>query len=513
MKKINEESKLMKKALSKNNRTEVSCEYTLPDYYPDIKRVLHVFPCTRNTEVYVSDDKIEYDGNVCCGVLYRGEDKTLQYAEMKTELHDSINTEESGSICDISLEEESITVRAADPRKLTLKAKIKASADVYAEESIQPVYGGVDVNEENIQKKTSEIKLSDTFVCTENGIGMSEDIIIPDRAPQAERVVLVSLVPLASEISVENGKANVRTEAKGFVIYETPSDKETPQAFVLPVSVMLSHMVNCGEITENSVCTGKTVIYDITASVAEDTQGEKRVIELDFLYDIKLTCKNEGVTAAVSDVYCVSCGCDVKRKDISVESNVSTVKGNFSINYEIPQDIAQKIDGDVLFASGNIEDCSVSVCTGKLECSGSAEITVVYGDEEYDCVRFLLPFKGELDSPFKSANEVCTSCCKCTDVKIRCDGERCFADAEIYVDAMVCEKNTASVVDTAEFTEKCQKDSPSAFTIYYPTQEETLWDVAKKYGVFANDLQKANGTYAEGSNKKVILIPKAKKRV
>ena len=244
MKKINEESNLMKKALSKNNRTEVSCEYTLPDYYPDIKRVLHVFPCTRNTEVYVSDDKIEYDGNVCCGVLYRGEDKTLQYAEMKTELHDSINTEESGSICDISLEEESITVRAADPRKLTLKAKIKASADVYAEESIQPVYGGVDVNEENIQKKTSEIKLSDTFVCTENGIGMSEDIIIPDRAPQAERVVLVSLVPLASEISVENGKANVRTEAKGFVIYETLSDKETPQAFVLPVSVMLSHMVN-----------------------------------------------------------------------------------------------------------------------------------------------------------------------------------------------------------------------------------------------------------------------------
>ena len=153
MKKINEESALIKKAFSKNSRTEVSCEHTLPDYYPDIKRVLHVFPCTRNTEVYISDDKIEYDGYVNCGVLYRGEDKTLQYAEIKTELHDSINADEGGSICDLSLEEESVTVRATDPRKLTLKAKIKACADVYAEENTQPVYSGLDVNEENIQKK------------------------------------------------------------------------------------------------------------------------------------------------------------------------------------------------------------------------------------------------------------------------------------------------------------------------------------------------------------------------
>lgn len=512
MRKNNSDNTALKKQSSGTGQTEVTYEHTLSDYYPDIKRVLHVFPTVRTTGAYASDGRAEYDGCINCGVLYRGEDKTLRYAELKKELHGNITVGEMNEgACDVSLDNESITVRATDPRRLALKARIKGKADVVTEENTYPVYKGEDVKEENIQKKECEIKTSDITVCGENGIGMSEDIVIPDTAPEAKRIVLVSLVPLISEIHVENGKAHVRTEVRGFAVYETQSDDSTPSAFAIPISLMLSHIVSCPEITENSVCVGKTDIYDITAEISEDTKGEKRIIELDLLYDVKITCRNEGVLTALSDVYCVSYGCDVRRKEIITKSNVCTVKGNFSINSGIPEDISQKIEGDVLFASGNTENYSITVCNGKLICEGTLEITVVFCTDEYESVRYPISFKGELDSPFKSANDVCAACCRCGEVKIRCDGESWYADAEIYVDAMVCEKNSCSIVDEATFKSDSKEIPSSSFTMYYPSCGETLWDVAKKYGVFVSDVQRANGTQRKDGDKKVIMIPKLKK--
>ena len=98
-KNYNGEGSIIKKNFSGENQTEVVCEYTLPDYFPDIKRILHVFSDVRKTGMYVSDDKIEYEGCVNCSVLYRGEDKSLQCAEFKAEFSDRIQIKgENGAV-------------------------------------------------------------------------------------------------------------------------------------------------------------------------------------------------------------------------------------------------------------------------------------------------------------------------------------------------------------------------------------------------------------------------------
>lgn len=501
----NGKGSISKKNFSGENYTEVVYEYTLPDYFPDIKRILHVFSDVRKTGTYISDGKTEYEGCVNCAVLYRGEDKSLQCAEFKAEFSDVIQTKgASGNACDVSFAPKNITLRALTPRKVSLKARIEAHTDVWGEENVVPDISGVG-DEGKIQSIAQNVSYCETSVCEETGIGISEDVVIPENMPEVQRVVHTLFCPHSVEVKEGDGKAFVRTELRGVIIYETSDGGKIAS---VPVSIALSHIVQCENITESSVCMGRINVYDITSTVSENTEGEKRVIELDLLYDIKITSNVEKALTVPFDMYAVGCVGYPEYKSVKCDRNIASFKGNFSINAQLEKDICESINGNIPFSFGNIDNASYSVSDGKLVCSGTCEVCAVFDGEEYDSVRTSVPFKGEIDVPSKHINKIVSAVCKCGDVKIRFDGENYFADTEIYIDSVLAEECTYNVIQSIGFENKADDDKRGTFTFYYPTNDEGVWDVAKKYGVPLEILKNANAITDARAFKNVVMIPK-----
>ncbi len=505
-KKFNSENFICKRNFSGEDQTEVTQEYTLPDYFPDIKRILHVFSDVRKTGMYISDDKIEYDGCVNCGVLYRGEDKSLQCAEFKTEFSDIIPLKGvNADVCDVSLCAKNMTLRALTPRKVSLKSRIEAHTDVWGDESITPNIQGAD--EESIESITQTIKFSDTSLCEETGIGVSEDINIPDGMPAAQKIIYTYITPHTNDVKAEDGKILFRGEFKGAVIYESAGD--TNEIRIMPLNIAVSHIIPCEDAKEGAVCIGKINIYDITSTVSENTQGEKKVIELDFLYDVKVLCnKDESITAPL-DMYAVGHTGRVERKNVKCCKNSLSLKGNFSVNAQLPEEFSENITGDILMSFGNTQGTSFSIENGKLVCLGTCEMNTVFdSDGEYDSIRSAFQFKGEIDIPSKSFNKAESVVCDCGDIKLRHDGENYFADTEIYVDSVLCEECSYNMIENITFEKKPNDVKQSVFTIYYPTSNESLWDVAKKYGVSLDFLKASNATDDISAHKNVVIIPK-----
>ncbi len=505
-KNLNSENFICRKNFSGEEQTEAAQEYTLPDYFPDIKRILHVFSDVRKTGMYISDDKIEYDGCVTCGVLYRGEDKSLQCAEFKTEFSDVIPLKGvNADVCDVSLCAKNMTLRALTPRKVSLKSRIEAHADVWGKESITPSINGAD--SESIESITQSITFSDTSLCEETGIGVSEDINIPDGMPSAQKIIYTYIIPHTVDVRAEDGKILFRGEFKGAVIYESAGD--TNEAVVLPLSIAVSHIIPCEDVKEGAVCIGKINIYDITSTVSENTDGEKRVAELDFLYDIKVLCGKDEVITSVSDMYAVGHTGRVERKNIKCCKNSASLKGNFSVNAQLPREFSDGVTGGVLMSFANVQGTSFGIEDGKLVCSGVCEVNAVFDEDgEYDSIRSSFPFKGEIDIPNKSFNKVESALCDCGDIKLRFDGENYFADAEIYVDSVLCEECSYNAIESIAFEKKPSDSKQSTFTLYYPTNDENLWDVAKKYGVSLDFIKSSNGTDDISAHKNVVIIPK-----
>ncbi len=493
-----------KKNFSGENYTETVCEYTLPDYFPDIKRILHVFSDVRKTGMYVSDDKTEYEGCVSCAVLYRGEDKSLQCAEFKADFSDSIQTKgANGNVCDVSVTAKNITLRALTPRKVGLKAKIEAHTDIWGEESVSPEIRGIS-DEEKVQCITQNITYCDTFVCEETGIGVSEDVTVPDGIPAVERVVHTIICPHSVDAKGGDGKVFVRAELRGIIIYRTADDKIAS----MPVSIALSHIVPCENVTEDSVCSGTVNVYDITSAVSENTNGEKRVVELDLLYDVKVFSRTEKNVTAPLDMYAVGCTGHPEYKSVRCDKNTASFKGNFSVNAMLDKDVCDAVTGNITLCFGNVEGASYSITDGKLVCNGVCDVCAVFDGEEYDSIRVSVPFKGETDVPSKGLGKIVNAVCRCGDVKIRYDGENYFADTEIYVDAVLAEECNYSVMQSIVFENKISDVKLGTFTFYYPTSEEGVWDVAKKYGVPFEDLKSANGISDLKTFKNVVMIPK-----
>ncbi|MGN1096136.1 MAG: hypothetical protein ACI4QR_07075, partial [Eubacteriales bacterium] len=69
---------LLTKAAEKKDTKEITTEYTLPDYLPDVNRLLRVVARIEEPGKYINGDMIEYDGLICYNVIYATSDGKIK---------------------------------------------------------------------------------------------------------------------------------------------------------------------------------------------------------------------------------------------------------------------------------------------------------------------------------------------------------------------------------------------------------------------------------------------------
>lgn len=94
-----------------------------------------------------------------------------------------------------------------------------------------------------------------------------------------------------------------------------------------------------------------------------------------------------------------------------------------------------------------------------------------------------MPFVGGGYSEWRIGVPVC---------RVRLDGERLAADCEVTVAARLCgREKLTSVAETK--VEDARAARRGSICVYYPTSDDTLWSVAKRYGTDTASLAASNG--------------------
>jgi hypothetical protein len=75
--------------------------------------------------------------------------------------------------------------------------------------------------------------------------------------------------------------------------------------------------------------------------------------------------------------------------------------------------------------------------------------------------------------------------------RARTDGDRVGIDAEIGFCGMACSDRTEKILSDALFAGDLERQR-GEITVCYPSEGDTLWSVAKKYGVSLDALRKNN---------------------
>ena len=225
----------------KTTVTELSDDFTLPDYRPEIRRLLKISAILPPPSSYVSPSAAEFSGDVIYNVLYVGGDGKLNSVELTAVYEADAELERSddgGAVSAVDeVEAENVTGRVVAPRKLNIRCRLRHTVRAEEEQSLEVDMIG-EGDGENIMRLT-DTGVSCVRICGEDdSFEIEENLSLPGDA----RVICGEAVPLIGDCELKNGEVSCRGALYLKVLYDieggSPSllEKKIPFEAAIPIN-------------------------------------------------------------------------------------------------------------------------------------------------------------------------------------------------------------------------------------------------------------------------------------
>lgn len=482
--------------------TEISNDYTLPDYHPEIRRVLYVSSNILPPAKYVSASGAEYSGMIDYSIIYVSVDGKLYSAPLSAEytLNFPINIDgdfdfnEGISSC-VDVISETVSTRLSGPRKINVKSKLKAHARAYATMSLDEKISG-DVEPDTLELLSKEEDICIFTRTVSDAFEISEEII-PD-TPEF-RVISADGKVFIKDISLSDGEAAVNGEIYLTLLLEYSDSDEVAQ---IQRKIQFSHTIDNEELCKSSRCTAAGHLSDISVNIEE--QG----IICDMGLIIELEAQTKKSFSYIADIYSTNKSSKAQYKSYDIPANGYCTNGNISMNEKISKEnIGIPQNAIIVDVHGTAIAEKIFAEDGKNFVVGQAKyLLLVLSEGEYSSVEIALPFKYAFLAENGSYEQ--TSCEAKADViscKVRQDNEEISIDAELSIACWGIGNKTITVLDEIRFEDEIKREKGNVI-IYYPSPEDTLWTIAKRYFVPVSKIQLLNGLSDDIINKEYILI-------
>lgn len=504
---------LTKKSLSRRRdvlhtaaEQPVDFELTLPDYCPDIERILS---CTLIPKVYlsnVSGDRLNVEGGSCVRVIYVDGDKgTPRSYEYTQPFSESFPLGESVSDCAVYVETkpEYINCRALSPRKLSLHGAFSLCATVVTVDSVD--YCTCEA-EEDLQMKSEVMEASSLCgVCTES-FNVQEDI------PAGEKDGISALLShrlsaRITELKAIHNKIMLTGELKLDILYLSGGEDRGIQC--LSYSIPLSRVIDCDGAGEDAVIDGELSVMSEELRLSDDALDGSRVLGLDARLSFSALCYRAQELEVLGDAFATDRDVDVRLMpfsclgELSCRAYTDVCKAALSVDEEIGKvyDVncekivssASEIDGGVLV--------STKLCIGVLYETPAGELRYVRRDVEFS----YRPDTGGCDTVESLRTAVESLSYRLTD------GSSLEIRAEINYRMTLCRRLNCSAVDAVTADDDAPvREADGSLILYYADGSDSVWDIAKRFSSRPADIRSENAIDGDKVIKgTMLLIPSA----
>ena len=499
---------------------EVSTEYNLPDYLPDINRLLKESAKIGESSKYLSADMLEYDGKIKFYIVYATSDGNIRSAEFDTDFSGEMAVSGAAGDCDILFEPgiANVSCRLQNPRKLTAKVKIVAKASVMCRTSTVPAISGRLTSDEEaaLQYRNRAIWSVYETSAEETATPISEDLEIDASMPAIEDIIAVELDPYISDMRAGENKLSYKGDIVTSILYlaktEQSADAENtvpPKYVAFSRKIPISGEIEAEGVTESCVPFASVRTDSLEFRPQENNFGESRTVELDFNYSVfaRVFCNEEN--EVTTDMYSTDFESAEETEALEYDTVLYTKAFNFTADGSTPRDDTDFDEIVATTATASVE--SVEKQSGKLIFSGNAEVSVILtnGAGVYQSRNYSVPFRAQTE-----AGRIPESFGYIADAFVmsavsRLDENNIYSDLEIFIPYVIFEKHKQEMIKQSNVykDQPISRSSGASLTLYYPTAEDTLWDVAKKYRTTVPEIMAVNGISADTVSG-VLVIPK-----
>lgn len=277
----------------------IECDLLLPDYCPDIVKVLkcQARPAFAKTEV--NGDKCVLEGATAITVYYTGEDGKLRASEHKV---DFLKTLELKSVPEkpvvfYTVKEDYLNCKAVNQRRVDVRGAFTVTVKILSchdEEMIGAAEGA------GIQLSHRSMQTSELVGAASKKFTVREDLELGSEKPPIDYIIRHSEKIQNTEWKATGGKVIVKGELEVFLEYQ-PKENGAPQSMVyhLPISQLL----DVDGAGDDCTCDLSIDLLWCGLHPQTDADGETRMAAGEFSMKARCTVLREKTVLPVTDAY------------------------------------------------------------------------------------------------------------------------------------------------------------------------------------------------------------------
>lgn len=482
----------------------ITAELNLPDYMPDILRVVRATLTPKINSVNLVGDRVTVDGVCEAQIIYCCEGGALhtysavsdfsRYTECREAL--STDTVTVKAVCDYA------NCRALSPKRAEVKGNISIPVKLIRRDSREVLTGA---EGGGIQLKTESLSAVSITAAGEKTFSMSDVFELPDSKESIKSIVYSDAFAVLGEVKQINNKLMLRGELSVDVAY-IPESKVSSIEHISH-SLPISQIVELEGISENSLCDIHLSVPIIEATAKPKADNTLRVVDISASVAASITAAERKEAEVILDAYSTVNSVDIRTDTRALMDFGETVNEVFLIRESV--DVSQ--NGITAVTDVRIEDTSyaASVSENEITVSGTVKACIIYTDsaaspsymEKLIDFTSVLPNNSGKSARFEPRVTVMGSSF------VLSSSDRVDLKVEAAVSGNVyCEKMITSVSDIISLGEREKNQSGRGVTVYFAETNESLWGIARRYSTTVEAIADENGIANDVLTEKQMLI-------
>ncbi len=472
---------------SKKEIVTIEGDMIVPDIKPDI---LNTIDTVGNVCIYkkeVLDGKVRFDGSIQLNIIYladsdndftRGLTNTLDFTQII-----DIDNCRTGMNLKSNIHIQNIECKVLNGRKISSKVTLEIEMMIFSNEEIS-ILKQIN-NIEGIQTLNTNMEIN-SLVGNGNCRGVAKDTIAINGEERLAEILKTEIKLVNDEMKVSYNKVLLKAEANVKIMYLT----ENGEIKIITSNIPVMGFIDMNNVSENNILSSN---YEIKNIIIKPDSAEGNSIYVEIEFEISCEATNSINIELIQDMYCPIADVGFNQKEINTMMNKKISKEicNIREKISVPEISSNKIyDVEI---STNIN--KMNILNGRIIYEGELSLNFIFSSEantRMDVKRYTLPFTFTVnDEQIKVNQTVNTRVNSISDeFVVTSDGAiDCKIDLEFQIESY--SNANINLIDQINLSENVGDQMPS-MVIYLVKENDTLWNIAKKYKTTVEDIVSVN---------------------
>lgn len=483
----------------------IDCDISLPDYCPDIMRILRCSVTNSITNSKISGDRATVDGNAKIRIVYADDKNGIYCYEQDypfskyAELSDSYD----GAVLCTSAKTEYANCRAVSKKRIDIHGVVSIRFRIFGIKKDSVI---TDAEGDGIQLKRNRVTADNAVAVVMKKFQLSQT----EEADGGEigRIFYACASPVLTETKIIKGKILLKGEAVLKVMYCSGSKEN--ESVCVNYNLPFSEIIDIENIDDSCKVSVNFNVDQVQAEPKTDNDGEYKYLNLGCDICAVVTAYKTDELCIIADAYSTQKEIEAKYKTTSFTQILQNLNDSIICRESI--DLSSMNPQRIYAAIAQSPEAKCCFDSDKMTVRGKIPLKFILIDGEG------VPAFCEREAEFEYSRSV--------DAK----GENLHCDPSLFLTGYSCSLTNdgraefkAEMNISADITETCEcrtlvslkasenaeiKKRHSALVICFCNGGEKVWDIARKYNTTVEDIMSENElTSEEIGEKRMLMIP------